>query len=107
MNASIKNQKSKIKNCFLLFLMMWLVPDIFGQQVEYVYDAAGNRKQRKVIAMKSNSQGETMTKSAVSDPDAGANANSNLAAVEKYEDMLGERKVTIYPNPTRGMIRIE
>ena len=93
---------SKI-NFLLLFLMIWLVPELWGQQVEYVYDTAGNRTQRKIITMKSSSSPEgSMTKSAVANSDGQAKVE-----IQKYEDMLGERKVLIYPNPTQGMIRIE
>jgi len=38
-----------MKTIILLFLMMWFIPDVWGQQVEYVYDAAGNRTMRKKI----------------------------------------------------------
>jgi len=103
-----------MKKILLIFLMMWFVPKIWGQKVEFIYDDAGNRKLRKVFTMKSSTLPKdtgavstSMTKSAVT----GGNENhSDVFATlvpENYEDMLGERKVTIYPNPTQGLIRIE
>ena len=97
---------------FFLFLMMWFVPCVLGQTpqtVSYEYDAAGNRILRsKIITMKSSSSSTegSKTKSAIADP----NANTDVVAsseIQKYEDLLGERKVTIYPNPTQGLLRVD
>jgi len=77
-----------------LLFMLWFAPNVLGQEVKYVYDAAGNRTQRVINLPK--------TRSAETETDAWATLE-----MPRYEDMLGERKVIIYPNPTRGMIRIE
>ena len=103
MYVSIKNHQSKIKNCLLLFLMLWLVPDVFGQtpqKVSYMYDAAGNRTLRtKIISMTKSSFNEV-------GQDTGSTSATVIAEV-RHEDLLGERKVMIYPNPTQGLLRIE
>jgi len=105
-NISINNQQSTIKNCLLLLLMMWFIPDVWGQQVEYVYDAAGNRTQRKIITLpKSSPEEGGMSKSSVADPVQPSEAIATVP--ERYDDMLGERKIVIYPNPTQGLLRIE
>ena len=96
-----------MKKIFFLFFITYLIPDVWGQQVEYIYDAAGNRTQRKIIIMKSSDSPEgNMTKSAVTD----TNGQTEVAAtpeIQRYDDMLGERKIVIYPNPTQGLLRIE
>ena len=88
--------------CFAL-LLTCLTPDLWGQKIEYAYDAAGNRILRKVISLRGDDTAEGgRSKSAVTDvgmPDE--------AMAVSYEDRLGERKVLIYPNPTQGWLRIE
>jgi hypothetical protein len=76
--------------------MIWLVPDALGQhEVKYKYDDSGNRIQRNVIILPATR--------------ASATEHETIKDLEmpRYEDLLGERKVVIYPNPTRGMIMIE
>ena len=84
--------------------MLWFAPNVFGQSVEYVYDKAGNRTQRKVITIKSSSFEEGDSFSNENAPDTRSSVTEEMP---RYEDKLGERNVIIYPNPTRGMIRIE
>lgn len=93
-----------MRTLFFLFIIMWFIPDVLGQQVSYSYDAAGNRIQRNVIFLssKQNSSSEDdapRTRAEVKETD--------IFEMPRYEDMLGERKVVIYPNPTRGMLQIE
>jgi hypothetical protein len=59
---------------------------------EFTYDACGNRLTRAVITLKS-----------ATTPD------SIFAQIkdEIQEDMIGLQKVRIYPNPTKGLIRID
>jgi len=95
-----------MKKIFFFFLITYLIPNVLGQHVEYVYDAAGNRTQRKVITLPKSSPKEGgMTKSSVTDPFQSSEAMATVS--ERYEDMLGERKIVIYPNPTQGLLRIE
>ena len=95
-----------LQTCFLtVFLMICLTPNVWSQKVEYQYDAAGNRKLRKVITLRGDDPGEGgKSKSAASDMQNTADA---VSAAERYEDLLGERKIMIYPNPTQGIIRVE
>ena len=94
-----------MKAIILFFLMFWALPQAWAQEVEYVYDAAGNRTMRKIINLQPSSPqgGGGMGKSATDD----SGKQPEDAAIQQYDDILGERKVTIYPNPTQGMIRIE
>ena len=80
-----------------ILIMLCLVPDVLGQSVSFTYDAAGNRTQRTIFLQQA--------------PQTRASATEHEAIKDlempRYEDLLGERKVVIYPNPTRGMIMIE
>ena len=81
---------------------MCLSAKVWGQKVECQYDAAGNRILRTKTINLTREGGKT--KSGMS---GSQNTTEIARAEEKYEDLLGERKVLIYPNPTQGMIRIE
>lgn len=81
-----------------MFLTVCTVPLVWGQGVEYGYDAAGNRILRKVI---------TLQKKSGSAAAAAGDQPVEVPAPEIYGDLPGERKVVIYPNPTQGMLRIE
>lgn len=73
---------------FFLFSCAWGMaqPAIF-----YGYDYAGNRVSRKIVMLYTRSAPATVKK-------------AELAPVE---DQLGERKVTVYPNPTQGALAVE
>ena len=85
----------------LFFLIICFFPEAWGQKVEYKYDASGNRVSRNVIVLTSPSI-------AGSDQSKGEPQFEALPEMqESYTDMLGEREVVIYPNPTQGIIRID
>ena len=69
-----------------------------AQSIKYTYDDSGNRTSRKVILMSSK------LKSASAN-----NGKSEVIAAElpKFEDILAEMKITIYPNPTKGMLQVD
>ena len=89
----------------LACLLSFFLPDIWGQAVTFSYDPAGNRTSRIITMPKYPSPKDStgMNKSASGD----AESQSEFASSQHYDDMLGERKVTIYPNPTQGLIRID
>jgi YD repeat-containing protein len=60
-----------------------------GQDVSYTYDAAGNRTARVI----------NMTKSATVN-------NAETAEVQPSTDLLQEQSITIYPNPTKGILSV-
>jgi len=73
----------------------------------FIYDAAGNRTQRNVIILQ-NTTSQSLTKSATTNDSS--HPETRAATFEMppfFDDMPGERKVIIYPNPTQGMLRIE
>ena len=108
--SQTNKNKTVMKPFLLLILMICSVSGLLAQQVKYVYNDAGNRTQRKVITLPKSSPEERgeekgMSKSTVTDPDQ---PSETLASVlERYDDLLGERKIVIYPNPTQGFLRIE
>ena len=61
------------------------------QIVSYAYDNAGNRISRKIVNI---TPPPSHAKKAVEDP-------------IPVEEQLGERKITIYPNPTKGSLAVE
>ncbi|MEA4937002.1 MAG: T9SS type A sorting domain-containing protein [Paludibacter sp.] len=62
-----------------------------AQTVNYTYDHAGNRISRKVITLPP--------------PPQGAKQQSTDSTV--VQDMMGERTITVYPNPTRGNLGVQ
>ena len=79
-----------MKQLYLLFSFILILSSGMAQNiVSYAYDNAGNRISRKVVNLNSNP--------------------SHVKASEPapVEDQLGERKITVYPNPTQGALAIE
>lgn len=80
----------------LLFAMTLVIPLFLGislhaQTLKYTYDVAGNRLSRvKVVDMS-----------------GGTKSISGDLRKDKVEDVVNELKVTIYPNPTKGIMRID
>lgn len=73
----------------LIMLLIAAVPLIaFSQsKVRYSYDNAGNRIKREIVVS---------TKSVSDD-----------SSPEYYSEMLSEKNIRIYPNPTRGQLKVE
>ena len=78
----------------LLLMIIWALPEARGQDVEYAYDRAGNRIVRKIVNLPPPVE------------DGGPSGQSEFTT-QSFDDVLGERKVVIYPNPTRGLLRLE
>ena len=74
----------------LLFLFSFSMTSM-AQEVSYAYDNAGNRISRKIVPLNSN---PPHAKKTVDDP-------------PPVEEQLGERKIAIYPNPTKGALAVE
>lgn len=74
----------------ILLLMLFAVFAMHGNaqnKVAYDYDMAGNRISRKLVILNNPNY-----------------AKKNPLPVE---DTLGERKITVYPNPTKGNLVVE
>jgi len=82
---------------YLLFLFV-LVFSLHGiaqtpnNVVSYAYDNAGNRISRKIVDLSKDPIPSHVKKAADPVP---------------VEDQLGERKITVYPNPTKGVLAVE
>lgn len=91
----MKKDKRISKRVALIFLLsvvlsMWAGLDICAQRIKYTYDNAGNRltRQKEIVVQ---------TRGALSDEEEPS----------VYEEELSETKVTICPNPTRGMLKVD
>jgi hypothetical protein len=87
---------------FTLFIIYMIAyASLFSQTVDYVefdYDAAGNRTTREVIYLKS---------SVVDDPQAHHETGFQPAVDSvEFKGKLGNREISIYPNPTKGSLTI-
>ncbi|MCE1156621.1 MAG: T9SS type A sorting domain-containing protein [Bacteroidales bacterium] len=76
---------------FTVLLLWFVVLRLDAQAVSYNYDFSGNRISRQVITLSSPSQG----------------ARSQPADSVTVVATIGERTVSIYPNPTKGVLMIE
>lgn len=74
-----------MKKIILIFLSLFFCLFIYGQKIVFSYDKSGNREKRTVI---------NLTKSA-------------SVSEEVLIDLIEERDIKIYPNPTRGQIKVE
>ena len=74
---------------FLMLLICATGSHVFSQTISYGYDQAGNRVSRKIVSLGSPQSAKQNTdKTVVTEP-------------------LGERTITVYPNPTKGILSIE
>lgn len=73
----------------LLACLFLALPAVAQQKVSYDYDLAGNRISRRIINLQQNAP------------------RNNSGQPQPIKDELGERKITIYPNPTKGALTVE
>ena len=62
-----------------------------GQKVTYTYDNAGNRIKREIV----------LSPQRISAPHENAHENQSVF------DMLADKDIKIYPNPTQGKLKVE
>lgn len=91
----MKDTKRTFKRTAVLFLLsvLFLCTSLnvcAQQRIRYTYDEAGNRTKREIVLPSTRSMSENEEET----PDM-------------YEEKLRETKVTIYPNPTKGMLRVD
>jgi hypothetical protein len=86
---------------FAVTAELYAVPPACAQAVQYAYDASGNRTVRsRVIVMPA-------TRAAV-DTAGKAQAEKTASDVAApYGETLAGMKISIYPNPTKGVLRID
>jgi len=87
------------KRFILVLLILFQTTSLFCQRVEYGYDNNGNRISRILVVSQLKS---ASIKFPVSDP-----SNLKLADDTKtIEPDAGELKAIIYPNPNKGLLKI-
>jgi hypothetical protein len=85
-----------MKTIQLLIILTYIILQtntITAQNFIYTYDAAGNRIQRQVIYLKSAQVNKQQPQE-----------NQTTGIVQ---DVVGEQKITIFPNPTKGKLGIQ
>lgn len=72
----------------LLFILLCFIPALttFAKQISYAYDNAGNRISRQLVVTK--------------------NVKSVADTTKYVSDLLAEKNIRIYPNPTKGSLKI-
>jgi hypothetical protein len=82
----------KIASFFFIYFLVAINGNIYPQSVGYSYDLTGNRTGRHIIlqaSMKTSMVGEEENEP------------------EVVEDILNGHQVLIYPNPTKGLLKVE
>ncbi len=79
-----------MKQFYLLFCFLLTLTSGIAQTVAYDYDNAGNRISRKIVPLTTAQA-----------------AKKNSETPAPVTDQLGERKITVYPNPTQGALAVE
>jgi len=89
--------KRKITYTFILFCILYISPSLSAQNITFDYDAAGNC----ILKYK--------TVTLVSHIKSGGSGNNSSDSIQQQpqKEMIGEREVSIYPNPTQGALKIE
>ena len=79
----------------LIIAFITIAPHVlFAQDIEYIYDNAGNRVLRQVYFMRSNSNGDNQFK-------------NNDTTSEALIDSTGTYSFTLFPNPTKNVLHIQ
>jgi len=79
----------------LLFILVVSSANLFSQSVTFNYDDSGNC----VLKYKTVVLGPSFVKNKP--------GKNDTDTIPIQESLLGERKLTIYPNPTKGVLKIE
>ncbi|MCG8410274.1 MAG: T9SS type A sorting domain-containing protein [Bacteroidales bacterium] len=91
-----------MKQKIILTIVLGIISLVsLAQQIEYVYDDAGNRTARNVIAARAESVKKEDDEAISRDKSSSSNTE------EMYSDALAEKELRIYPNPTRGKLAVE
>ena len=86
--------KTTIRIILFIAIYISLPLTSFSQDIEFIYDASGNCIEKyKTITLASHIKK--------------GNSLSDSISSKESTDMIGDRTVTIYPNPTEGALRIE
>lgn len=99
-----------MRNSLLLIFALFLLPCIAHAQqpveMAFEHDAAGNMVRCYVVRLTQPKANKQAASNAIADVLADKPV-SQAAEPEPVEVQRGERTVRIYPNPTRGQLRVE
>ena len=85
-----------MKTHFILFILSFFaVNTLWGEEIRFEYDASGNRIKREVITLRSATVKEMPGEEEVDE------------TPQVFTDVLAQSTVNIYPNPTKGLLRVE
>jgi hypothetical protein len=76
---------------------------VMNQPITFTYDETGNRTNRNIITLKSTSYIAQRDSLGLEKSYKGSSSTPGVV----FEESLGEQKITIYPNPTKGVLTIE
>lgn len=90
----MRNDKRTLKQIAVPFLLsvlsLWISPSIYAQQrIKYTYDESGNRIKKEIVL--------SSTRSLLSEDDE----------QEAYTEEIQSHQITIYPNPTKGLLNVK
>lgn len=74
----------------IFILLLFLTGSIYAQSIDYFYDAAGNRTQRKLVVLDPNETGRYMQ------------PKDSVAA-----QLTSDSKLTVYPNPVKEQLTLK
>ena len=80
-----------LRNALTILLLITISSVAKAQNVGYTYDDAGNRIKREIV----------INRQQAPQIDAGTNEE------ETFSDMLAQKHIKIYPNPTSGLLKVD
>lgn len=74
----------------------------FGATIRYTfkYDDSGNRIKRDTVTISLKNKNTSLDSAAI------YGINDNIATEQFFEEKLNELSILVYPNPTRGLLKI-
>ena len=83
----------------VIHILFLICTAITAQTIQYTYDDAGNRENRTIVV-----GGQ---KSMINNDENTSSLQEDLKTEESFTDILGELKITIYPNPNQGQMVVQ
>ena len=102
-----------MKKIITIGILLFVVLIAKSQHYKFSYDNNGNRIKREFIPLRMSQDTITDSTSILKDSAIRASTNNNPQQMQlsqqqqKYETTLGDQKINVYPNPTKGELNIE
>jgi hypothetical protein len=110
MNNYITNMVIYTTFTFLLFFSLIStaqLPPPNPSGISFEYDITGNRTSRVILFELVKPKSMNVQSDSTEIVDDEKDINESSTTLEPFVDAIGERKVLIYPNPTRGNLKVE